>query len=157
VTVKEFRKIQETTTSLYHIARSTDKDIDEICKHTEINREIITRIKAHLFYQEHRFFDGVRRFDPDCEVMMVWTRLMSNEFVKSDLLFLQHVYVESLVANGTEVSYEEADTAANKLYNWQGALEASENEPFAQPSVFAKVRLGARYIWVKGKALFGYF
>lgn len=80
-------------------------------------------IKDHVFHQEHKLTGGIGRFDPDVDMMGAWQRLISNDFAHSDLLWLQHEFVESLIMNGLDVAYEEAHSIANKFYNWSNSLK----------------------------------
>lgn len=109
----------EIAHNFYEQMRITKSDIDTIAQHTGIDRNIIEKIKNHVFYEKHILKDGtIGQFAP-CENMAVaWNRLMTGNFVQSDLRLLQHEFAESLLVNGQELAYEAVHPTVNEVYNW---------------------------------------
>ena len=110
------------TELFYNAMRETSKDVDAICKNTGISRDIITKIKQHVFVEEHILRNSVGKFFPDADMAAAWNRLIENKYVYSDLKMLQHEYAESLIMKGLEVAYDDAHYLANKLYDWDSTL-----------------------------------
>jgi hypothetical protein len=110
------------TESFYTSMRKTSIDIDVICKNTGISRDIINKIKQHVFVEEHILRYGVGRFFPDADMAAAWNRLIENKYVYSDLKMLQHEYAEALFMQGLKVAYDDAHYLVNKLYDWDSTL-----------------------------------
>ncbi len=121
--VQEFEKIEQQAIDFYEKIRECCDDVSIISKNTGVPEDIITRIKSHVFLDEHLTDAGVGRFFPDGNIAKAWQRLMDNTFAESDLLLLQHEYAESFIMNGTQVSWREAHDMVDKLYNWDMALK----------------------------------
>lgn len=120
--VDKINKIEAEVEDFYNKMRMTMEDIEIISRNTGISKDFIEKIKKHIFLEEHTLYDGIRKFDPLPDMAVAWQRLIDNKFVYSDLLLLQHEYAESLIMNGTEVSYRIAHDIINKLYNWDASL-----------------------------------
>jgi len=106
----------------YEKIRIASDDIKVISRNTGIEESVIQRVKEHVFYEEHILYDGVRKFDPQADMAVAWKRLTDNEFLQSDLILLQHEYVESLIMRGVRVPYSEAHAMADKIYDWYSFL-----------------------------------
>ena len=79
----------------YSLLRSRTDDVARIAKNTGLQEFIVKRAKNHLFYQEHKLYDGVKRFDPDYHISDAWHRLIEGNFSESDLILIKHEYLES--------------------------------------------------------------
>lgn len=99
--------------AVYDIIRGTD-DIADISKHTGIPDFQVRRIKNHLFNQEHRLDDGLRRFDADPEIANAWRRLQQGDHTPNDLQLLQHELFESKFEGVFKTDYRTAHDAANR-------------------------------------------
>jgi len=44
-----------------------------------------------------------RRFDPDPHMAAAWQRLISNQYIKTDLKWLLHEYAESLIMQSRKI------------------------------------------------------
>ncbi len=110
------------TKTFYENMRKSALDIEKICQNTGLDRNIITRIKNHLFNEEHILRTGISKFHPDEDIAAAWQRLIDNNYVYSDLKLLQHEYAESLIMNGLEMTYDDVHPRINTIYNWEKSL-----------------------------------
>src|SRR5690606_81948 len=115
-------ELDRRTELFYNAMRETSKDVDDICKNTGISRDVIIKVKQHVFIEEHMLRHGIEKFFPDADMAAAWNRLKENKYVYSDLKMLQHEYAESLIMQGLEVAYDDAHCLANKLYDWDSTL-----------------------------------
>ncbi len=118
-----FLKLEIEAERFYSLMRDDLADIKSISKNTEIPEHIIEKIKKHLFLDKHILEYGkIGNFPADANIMNAWKRLMKNEFIYTDLLLLQHEYMESFVMNGIDYSWEHAHSLVNLRYNWYDSL-----------------------------------
>lgn len=112
-------KTDDASHAYYEQIRSTNDDIALISHNTGIDKDIIEKIKNHVFNETH-ILDGrsVERFAPCEDAVEAWKRLISDKFIQSDLRLLQHELAESLLMNGQEMSWEATHHTVNKIYNW---------------------------------------
>jgi hypothetical protein len=96
-------------------------DVVKISENTKISKDIIQRIKNHMFYQEHKLLHGIKKFDADYDMAQAWQRLINNEFVESDLILLQHEFAESILMGDKIIDYKTAHASIQKIYNWLDA------------------------------------
>lgn len=115
-------KTDALTEIFYNDMRNTAVDIEAISKNTGIPKDIIQKIKSHVFLEDHILYEGIGKFDIDEDMAAAWQRLIDNKFTKSDLILLQHEYSESLLMNGTEIAYSDAHPIINEWYDWYGSL-----------------------------------
>jgi hypothetical protein len=108
----------------YELFRNMSSDIEQISKHTQLPKSIIEKIKDHLFKNEHIILERystveiIKKFDPDIDIALTWERLCENTYVDSDLEFLKHEYLESLLMGKCEVEYFEAHDLVNCIFDW---------------------------------------
>ncbi len=93
-----------------------------ISENTGISKEIITRIKNHVFIEEHLLNGRIERFFADADMVQAWQRLIDNKFIYSDLLLLQHEYAESFIMNGTKIGWREAHELVTNFYDWHASV-----------------------------------
>ncbi|WPC42723.1 hypothetical protein [Clostridium sp. JS66] len=79
-----------------------------ISENTGIPEWRISRIKEHVFNNEHTLSDGVRRFDPNYDMANAWERLIKGEHVQSDLDLLNHEIFESKFESIFKTNYRTA-------------------------------------------------
>lgn len=120
---KTFFKLEKLAIDGYEAIRSNFDDVNQISKNTSIPVDIIKAIKDHVFYSSHiiETSSGVEiaRFYPNIDMADAWNRLTNNSFSKSDLLWLQHEFAESLIMRGDMIRWRYAHDFVNKIYNWQ--------------------------------------
>lgn len=56
-------------------------------------------------------------------IIGAWQRLIDGTFVKADLIFLQHEFIESLIMGNQEVSWRIAHDIVNKDHNWDKLIK----------------------------------
>jgi hypothetical protein len=121
-TVLKRAKTDALTEIFYNDIRNTTIDIEAISKNTGIPKDIIQKIKSHVFLEDHILYEGIGKFGIDEDMAAAWQRLIDNKFNKSDLILLQHEYAESLLMNGTEIAYSDAHPLVNQRYDWYRSL-----------------------------------
>jgi len=82
----------------------------------------LQKIKDHVFSEKHILSDGIKRFPADLDMAEGWLRLTNGNFIQSDLTLLLHEYAESIIMQGTRVSYNDVHPIVNTLYNWHKSL-----------------------------------
>lgn len=116
----------ETHAKLYYEEiRNNTTDCSRISKNIGMDVKKIEHIKNYVFYEEHDLLMGHKRFDPDFEMAKAWQRLSNNpnEIRKSDIILLEHEYLESqYMAQGYD--YMEAHKLTCKQYDWYKARKA---------------------------------
>ena len=109
---------------LYEEIRKSATDVDEIALHSGIKKRNITKIKAHLFLDEH-WLDSYEnlgvpsvwaRFDSDLRIAEAWNRLRIGRHGVADLRLLRHEAAESWYMRKHGPSYREAHQAAQRRY-----------------------------------------
>lgn len=124
---KEFGRAQKHAEIMYETFRNTDSDIKKIAQITGHGEEEIKRVKNHLFFNEYDFDDGHHRFDPDFQQAQSWDRLRKGEALEHDLVMIEHELVEEKFMREDRLSYDEAHEKANKVANYQKAIEEYKN------------------------------
>ena len=104
---------------MYEDFRKDDSDIALICASTGLSEDVISRVKNHLFIQEHDFPDGKHRFKPYYAIADSWKRLISGTIRRHDILLLQHELLEmSLMDEG--MSGRAAHEIAGRYFDFEG-------------------------------------
>ena len=85
----------ETIDMEYENIRINTTDISKIAQNTGMPEWKISRIKEHVFSNEHILDSGVKRFDADPEIADAWYRLTNGTFNQNDIDLLNHEYFES--------------------------------------------------------------
>jgi len=124
----DFKKREAFAKSYYQeiIGRDSENEISAVAKNSASSVEDIRKVYLHVFVQEHLFADGsVHKFDPDYDMAQSWFRLREGINIKEhDLVMLKHELMESeIIKNGSDVTYEQAHEAAEKIYNYKAELE----------------------------------
>jgi len=122
ISLSKFNELETAAQKFYETMRTINHDINAITSNTGISQEIIKKIKDHLFLENHILNTGIKKFAPEPNIAAAWQRLIENKFVRSDLLLLQHEYVEALIMHGTEVRWREAHDLVNSVYDWYNSL-----------------------------------
>ena len=79
----------------YENIRIDTTDISKIAQNTGMPEWKISRIKDHVFSNEHILDAGVKRFDADPEIADAWYRLTNGTYNQNDIDLLNHEYFES--------------------------------------------------------------
>ena len=82
----------ETIDMEYEGIRMDTTDISKIAQNTGMPEWKISKIKEHVFYNEHILDSGVKRFDTDPEIADAWYRLTNGDFNQNDISLLNHEY-----------------------------------------------------------------
>ena len=105
---------------VYDAVRASTDDIDRIVKNTGMPRNVIERVRKHVFVDEHALplgpNDVVRmNFTPDEEIARLWRNAMDGKLTSPDRAqferLLSHEYVESMLMEGG-MPYRSANPAA---------------------------------------------
>lgn len=95
----------------YENIRIDTTDISKIAQNTGMPEWKISRIKDHVFSNEHILDAGVKRFDADPEIADAWYRLTNGTYNQNDIDLLNHEYFESKFESFYKTDYR---TAHNK-------------------------------------------
>ena len=101
----------ETIDMEYENIRIDTTDISKIAQNTGMPEWKISRIKDHVFSNEHILDAGVKRFDADPEIADAWYRLTNGTYNQNDIDLLNHEYFESKFESFYKTDYR---TAHNK-------------------------------------------
>lgn len=128
ITDKNFTQIEkfEQQAKQFYSARirNGDEDVKLISKNTGFSYNDILNIKNYIMIYEHLFSDGsIRKFDPNIDQALAWQRLMENNFMDSDILFLNHELRELKYMQDTNCDYETAHKYATQKYDWQSVID----------------------------------
>lgn len=99
---------------VYDSIRADRTDIVAIAQNTGMPEATISRIKTHVFENEHLLDTGLRRFDADPNIVNAWSRLQQGDFLQSDLVLLSHERFESKFEALFKTNYRIAHDAAEK-------------------------------------------
>ena len=98
----------ETIDMEYENIRINNTDIARISQNTGMPEWKISRIKEHVFSNEHILDSGLRRFDADPEIADAWYRLTNGTFTQNDIDLLNHEYFESKFESFFRTDYRTA-------------------------------------------------
>ena len=98
----------ETIDLEYENIRIDTTDIPRIAQNTGMPEWKISRIKEHVFFNEHILEDGVRRYDPDSDIADAWYRLINGTHNQNDIDLLNHEYFEAKVESFFKTDYRTA-------------------------------------------------
>jgi hypothetical protein len=97
----------------YEMVRNRNSDVTAIARNTGWTVESIARIREHLLA------NGLCRFDPSYEISVAWQHLVEGRRIQtSDLVFLKHEYLESILMERRNLNYSEAHERSNSLHDW---------------------------------------
>ncbi|WP_287165273.1 minor capsid protein [Clostridium sp.] len=114
----------EDSDDYYKKIREYKDDIDKISKNTGWTKNSITKIKNHIFYNEHILRNGSRGLlDSDYDMAIAWQRLIDGNFKERDILLLKHEYIESILEKKYTLSNAEAHKRTTKLHDWVTVME----------------------------------
>ena len=103
----------------YEMVRKRNSDVAAIARNTGWTIESIARIREHVFVKEHLLANGLCRFDPSYEISVAWQHLVEGQRIQaSDLVFLKHEYLESILMEKRKLNYSEAHERSNSLHDW---------------------------------------
>lgn len=107
------------TDKIYARIRNNTSDIQNISNNTGFSEADITRIKQHVFENDHTFVDGnntvrIGKFDPDPEIANAWNRLEKGDYTQKDIDLLNHELRESRVEGMFKTTYKDAHNATEK-------------------------------------------
>ncbi len=98
----------ETIDMEYENIRIDTTDISKIAQNTGMPEWKISRIKKHVFSNEHILDSGVKRFDADPEIADAWYRLKNGTYNLNDINLLNHEYFESKFESSYKTDYRTA-------------------------------------------------
>ena len=101
----------ETIDMEYESIRMDTTDISKIAHNTGMPEWKISKIKEHVFFNEHILDSGIKRFDSDPEIADAWYRLTNGNYNQNDISLLNHEYFESKFESFYKTDYR---TAHNK-------------------------------------------
>lgn len=123
----------EKAKQCYEEIRIDLSDINKISVNIKKTERVVTRVKDHLFFQEHIIIvDDIiekRRLDEDPEIVNSWSRLCEGDFVPSDIDLFEHEQVESILVKRKELDYKSAhEETLARGYTWNPE-EAYNGDP----------------------------
>lgn len=95
----------------YGAIRNDPTDIAAIARNTGWAESRVSRVKDHVFFNEHQLDAGVKRFDADPDMLNSWNRLTKGDFVQSDIDLLRHEIFESKFEGIFKTNYVDAHKA----------------------------------------------
>lgn len=105
----------------YEVIRNAD-DVVRVAEVSGLSVKDVEVVKDHIFFAEHRLYDGVGRFAPSYDMAVAWQRLASGTPEERDFLLLQHEILESQVEKMYNLTAAEAHEMAKAKYNWEQKL-----------------------------------
>ena len=111
----------ELAEKIYDSIRESTNDIDTIAKNLGYKRGHIEKIKAHVFTNTHilDMYPGeeeIKRFDPDLQQAMAWSRLENNTFLEEDRTWLKHEFAEHNYETKFQTGYSKSHSYAESKY-----------------------------------------
>lgn len=100
----------KTFSSLYFklCIRAVESSCNNYCSKYRKPEWKISRIKEHVFSNEHILDSGVKRFDADPEIADAWYRLTNGTFNQNDIDLLNHEYFEPKFESFYKTDYRTA-------------------------------------------------
>ncbi len=121
--VKEWDRLEQESTAQYNNIRADLNDIDKVCENLGLEKNIVQKVKDHVFYNRHQLDSGIERFDPNLNIAESWKRISNNKYVRSDLEWFLHEFAESKIeAAFPKVSHRNAHDYVNTIHNWSELL-----------------------------------
>lgn len=96
----------------YNTIRSDSGDVAAIARNTGMPEWRVSRIKDHVFFNEHQLDDGLMRFQADPEMANAWSRLSVGNHVGSDIKLLNHEIFEAKFEGIFKTNYRTSHDAA---------------------------------------------
>lgn len=118
----EYLNLLKHAEKLYEYFRNLPSDTSQISQNTGIPEFIIQAIKNHIFYEKHILETGTSKFSADIDMANAWLRLISNNYVQTDLKLLLHEYAEALIMQGRQIPYEKAHDIVERTFSWVTSL-----------------------------------
>ncbi|WBW95944.1 polymorphic toxin-type HINT domain-containing protein [Oceanirhabdus sp. W0125-5] len=123
-TYDNYKQLDDIAKNMYSTFRNSSDDIAAIAENTGWDFNDIEKIKNHIFIDELKLDDGIRRLDPDYEMSQAWDRLLKGEYYENDILLLKHELYESTYYKLHGVTQRVAHDAANEIFNWQAFIQS---------------------------------
>lgn len=118
-----YLKAESQAEMFYKKMRVINDDIVAISKNTGIAQSTIEKIKSHIFTNNHNLRDGIKKFAADMDMAKAWQRLMDGNFVKSDVILLEHELLEALLeAESGHLELAHIHSAVEEFCNWRKTL-----------------------------------
>jgi hypothetical protein len=89
-------------------------DVGQIAKNIGWKERDVKRVKDHIFNNEHKLDNGLRKFDADPEIANAWSRLQTGTHSPKDLQLLKHELFESRFESIFKVDYRTSHDATNR-------------------------------------------
>lgn len=133
----------------YDRFRLADNDVAHMADHlsdvtradgsTGFGHDEISRVKEHLFREEHPLtvYDEngkpvgteMRRYDADADIAEAWMRLSSGRALPEDIVLLEHEIAEAKYYDEHPgASYRDAHVEANKTFDWESNIPGRTGE-----------------------------
>ncbi|KZM69173.1 hypothetical protein [Nocardia terpenica] len=133
----------------YDRFRLADNDVAHMADHlsdvtradgsTGFGHDEISRVKEHLFREEHPLtvYDEngkpvgteMRRYDADADIAEAWMRLSSGRALPEDIVLLEHEIAEAKYYDEHPgASYRDAHVEANKNFDWESNIPGRTGE-----------------------------
>ncbi len=120
--LQKYLKYEQEAEMAYEQIRQTD-DILKIAKNTGLPKEMIHRVKNHVFFETHNLkHHGQRRFFADGDMAAAWSRLQNNQAFSTDILMLKHELAESIFKESFQLPHDPTHELTNVFYDWNKSL-----------------------------------
>jgi hypothetical protein len=120
---KQFEKLEKECLDQYEQIRIDEVGINKVMENLKINKEVVQRVKDHVFNNTHKLRDGIGKFDPDINIADAWRRIVDNKFTKTDIEWFLHEFAEAKVEQYfPESTYREIHDYIDTLHNWYSLL-----------------------------------
>jgi hypothetical protein len=127
---------------MYDLIRESETDIDDIASNMKLNRDIIRKIKEHVFFNIHtldRYDDDIehRRFDANIKQALVWKRMQAGIYIynEGDIIWLNHEFTERHYELKYDLGCSKSHEKAQKYYDGEPWKKWNNYcEPFQSPA-----------------------
>lgn len=119
----DIKKLDEEALRLYDQIRENNNDMDRIADNLKIDKKFVERVKEHLFFDEHKLYQGFQRFAPDKNIAESWNRLVDNSYLNGDLELFLHEFAESKLTEAFPTrANSELHSYVDTIHNWTTEL-----------------------------------
>jgi hypothetical protein len=128
IPVSDERRRSAHAKRYYEEVRKRTTDVETIARNTGWDKDIIQKIKNHVFYVEHDLgFDVPVRFDPDYNMAISWQRLSEGtDIQEEDYILLRHEYLELTLMETGGLRYDEAHIKTSEQFDCASIIKRKE-------------------------------
>ena len=128
IPVSDERRRNAHAKRFYEEVRKRKTDVAVIARNTGWDRDIIQKIKNHIFYAEHDLgYDVPVHFDPDYNMAVSWQRLSEGtDIQEEDYILLGHEYLELTLMETEGLKYDEAHIKASRQFDYAAIIKRKE-------------------------------